>query len=263
MSFSIPLIHPNWQVSPKIQALCTTRIGGVSQAPFASLNPALHVQDDLQVVQQNRTLIESFLPAKPLWLSQQHTTDLLYYSDSINTSAEPVADAAWTDKANQPCVVMTADCMPVLLCDKDGSWVAAVHAGWKGLLDGIIEHSLLQILAAKKTSIKNVQAWIGPAISQANFEVGAEVREQFVAKHGFAEDYFLVTENTGKYLADLNGIAEQILRNLGVLNVELSRLCTYAEPERFYSYRYACHHPDSPENTGKTGRLATIIWLQN
>lgn len=261
MSSQIPLIQPKWRAQQVIQAFCTTRIGGVSKAPYDSLNPALHVQDNSQAVLQNRQRLEQLLPAKPLWLAQQHTTDLIYYPDFIHQPDAPVADAAWTDQPNQPCVVMTADCMPILLCDKNGVWVAAVHAGWKGLLDGIVEKTLLQIIEQKKTNLEDVFAWIGPAISQQNFEVGGEVRQQFVRKHGFAEKYFVEAQNPEKYLADLNAIAEQILNNLGVKQVTQSGLCTYADPQKFYSYRYACHHPQSPELKGQTGRIATFIWL--
>lgn len=266
MKQSISLIKPGWQLSSKVHAFTTTRQGGVSRPPFDSLNLALHVQDKKTFVLENRQRIESLLPNAPLWLAQQHTTDLLYYPEFVNsinvpTFEAPVADAVWTDQENQPCVVMTADCMPVLLAESHGQWVAAVHAGWKGLLNGVIENTVQQICALKHTDPANIQAWIGPAISQVHFEVGGELLEKFQQKHAFTKAYFLATDVPEKYRADLNGIAVKILQDLGVTDVLQSRLCTYAEPERFFSYRYASHHPVKPQEKGKTGRIASFIWI--
>ncbi|BBP45764.1 laccase domain protein [Thiosulfatimonas sediminis] len=267
MRSSIPIIQPDWSDSSKIHAFATTRQGGLSSPPYASLNPALHVQDNPQQVLQNRLLIEQLLPAKPLWLQQQHTTDMVYLPDYyaanqlLESDAGPIADAVWTDQPRQPCVIMTADCMPILLADTNGAWVAAIHAGWRGLLEGIIEKTLQQISLRKSSNLASVKAWIGPAISQAHFTVGSEVRSQFLCAYPFSSTYFVASAEEGKFQADLNGIAAVILQRLAVGEVVQSGLCTYAEPQRFYSYRYACHHPMTPQQSGLTGRIATFIWL--
>ncbi|QKI90322.1 peptidoglycan editing factor PgeF [Thiomicrorhabdus xiamenensis] len=260
------LIEPDWPAPDNVRALSTTRAGGVSATPYDSLNLALHVGDDAQKVLVNREKLvaDLGLRSEPLWLNQQHTTKLVYFDEVPPEKGEvpPVADACWSDRQQRACVVMTADCMPILLCDRAGTWVAAIHAGWKGLLDGIVESSLQQVLKQKKTPPNQVLAWIGPSISQANFEVGSEVHEAFVGKHAFAADYFQAEAGKeGKYLADLGGIVQRILQVYGVEQVTQSGLCTYAEPERFYSYRYACHYPASENDFGRTGRIASLIWL--
>lgn len=258
------MIEPAWPALQNVRACSTTRLGGVSQAPFDSLNLALHVGDSADAVLNNRQRLVSELQLQqpPLWLNQQHTTELVYFPEIHEET--PVADACWSDVDGQACVVMTADCMPILLCDRAGTWVCAIHAGWKGLLDGIVEQSLQRILEIKGTEPADVLAWIGPAISQENFEVGAEVREAFVYRHAFSDKYFAAKEGTEqKYLADLDGIAQQILRQKGLREITSSGLCTYADPQQFYSYRYACHSPLNPNDKGRTGRIATLIWLEN
>ncbi|MBN2647522.1 MAG: peptidoglycan editing factor PgeF [Thiotrichales bacterium] len=260
------LIVPDWPAAKSIRAYCTTRKGGGSQAPYHSLNLATHVGDAPVAVEENRQQLTRALslPNSPLWMAQQHTTKLLYmpeYSGVDGVQNVPVADACWSDRSGDVCAVLTADCMPILLCDQQGSWVAAIHAGWKGLLDGIVQKSLQQILVQKETPAEAVLAWIGPAISQAHFEVGVEVQRAFTLAYPENAVFFRPNPiNQSRFFADLSGIAEALLRQKGVQQITQSALCTYANPQQFFSYRYACHHPEIETEAGKTGRMASLIW---
>ncbi len=239
-------ITPNWPAPANVKALQTTRIGGVSLAPYDSLNFGMHVKDDPLHAAQNRQLLSQFLPSEPVWLNQVHGVRVV---DAANTDCIPNADASFTTRSNVVCVAMTADCLPVLLCDQAGARVAAVHAGWRGLCDGVIEATV----KAMQIDGENLMAWLGPAIGPQAFEVGAEVRAQFIEKDTQAESAFV--QNGDKWLGDLYKIAKQRLSNLGVTQIyggqdNNGEFCTYTDKARFFSYRRDID----------TGRMGTFIW---
>lgn len=245
----LPLITPNWSAPTHIKAFSTTRLGGVSEGAYHGLNLGLHVSDDVQHVLENRQLLCSELSlASPFcWLNQTHSTQLLKIVS--DTAQQIEADAAWSDQAQQVCVVMTADCLPVLITDKKGSFVCAIHAGWRGLCDGIIEQSLTQICAQRDIDSRDCLVWLGPCIGKTAFEIGAEVREQFIAKDALAVEAFTVHKD--RYLADLHQLARLRLAPFNVAEITSSEHCTYSDELRFYSYR----------RDGQTGRLATLIYI--
>jgi YfiH family protein len=239
-------IVPDWPAPSQVRALSSTRSGGVSGGVYASLNLGTHVGDETGLVTQNRLLLQqqAQLPAEPAWLNQVHGTDVLELStwqgDLVN------ADAAVSRQAGQVCVVMTADCLPVLFCDQQGRQVAAAHAGWRGLVDGVLEQTL-----ATFAEPAQVLVWLGPAIGPNAFEVGAEVRAAFLAKDAAANRAF-VPQGQGKYLADLYLLARMRLQAAGVKAIYGGDFCTYRDQKRFFSYR----------RDGQTGRQASLIWLQ-
>lgn len=244
-TIDLALIQPNWPSVTSVQAYTTTRQGGVSLPPYDSLNLAYHVEDNPQAVSQNRQLLAQRLQQSVIvWLDQQHTTDCLYV-DSVPQQIS-IADAVWTDQPGLVLSVMTADCLPILLTN--GKRVCAIHAGWRGLLDGIIENSVKQCVTRPGDGW---QAWIGPAISAKFFEVGDEVRQAFVQKHPAFDQFF--QPHGDKWLADLAAMAEQILGLQGIKTISQSGLCSYADAKRFYSYR----------RDGETGRMASLIWLES
>ncbi len=251
------LIIPNWPAPANVKALQTTRAGGISFAPYDSLNMGLHVQDDPMRVAQNRQLLSQYLPSEPVWLNQVHGINVV---DAANTSCLPAADASYTNRKNVVCVTMTADCLPILVCDKDGTAAASIHAGWRSLCDGVIEATIAKMQAKPA----NLMAWLGPAIGPNAFEVGANVREQFIVKDANVELAFKkqsVTKAPDKYLADIYLIATQRLKNLGISQIygagqtfgsgQSEDWCTFTDEKRFFSFR----------RDGATGRMATLIWL--
>ena len=237
-------IIPNWPAPANVHALQTNRRAGHSHAPFNSLNLGDHVKDNPIHVAQNRQLLSEFLPSEPVWLNQTHSISVV---DAANTSCLPDADASYSTRKNVVCVTMTADCLPILLCDTAGTVVASIHAGWRGLCDGIIEATVSQ-LPAKPVDL---MAWFGPAIGPNAFEVGAEVRAQFIAKEAKAEHAF--KPHNDKWLCDIYKIATQRLNNCGITQIYGGNYCTFTEEENFYSYR----------RDGVTGRMATLIWLDS
>lgn len=257
-------IIPDWPMPKNIKALCTTRQGGVSKTPFDSLNMATHVEDVLSDVVQNRALInqQANLPCEPVWLNQQHTDialELTNQSTFHSTFSEPaIADASWTQAQNVVCVVMTADCLPILLTDKQGSCIAAIHAGWKGLADKIVSKTIQKM----PVDPASLMAWIGPAISVRQFEVGQDVFDAFAKQSPDNEPFFYKqssqvesnsqTSSNTKYLADLPGLVSLEMQKLGLTQIHKSNLCSYEEGSLFYSYR----------RDGKTGRMASMIWIE-
>lgn len=241
-----PYIIPNWPAPASVRAYSTTREGGVSHDPYSSFNMGLHVGDDPKDVQANRSHLKKIihLSTEPYWLSQVHGTVVLSLNQS-ETASLP-ADGSVTSVRNKACVVMTADCLPVLLCDQRGTCVAALHAGWRGLLSGILEEGV-QAMAVAPT---DVMAWLGPAISVDAYEVGNEVRQAFVEKDSRAEAGFRPSERSGHWYMDLYFLARQRLQAAGVHSIYGGDLCTYQD-ERFFSYR----------RDGVTGRMASLIWL--
>lgn len=237
------LIAPDWPVPLHVKSLMTTRTGGVSVGPFASFNLASHVQDDPLAVTENRRRLREILPAEPIWLNQVHGTQVI---DAGIARGVPDADASFTRKTNTICAVQTADCLPVLFSARDGSVVAAAHAGWRGLAAGILEATL----DAMQVPPDEVIVWMGAAIGPDAFEVGAEVRDTFIARHPQSISAFKPHQQ--KWLADIYALARIRLTACGVRDVYGGGLCTYTDATRFYSYR----------RDGVTGRMATLIWLE-
>ncbi|MCK9141126.1 peptidoglycan editing factor PgeF [Haemophilus influenzae] len=242
------VINPNWNVSKNIHAFTTTREGGVSLEPYLSFNLGDHVGDDKSAVKTNRTLlVEKFcLPQTPIFLTQTHSTRVIQLPYSGQNLE---ADAVYTNVPNQVCVVMTADCLPVLFSTTSGNEVAAAHAGWRGLCDGVLEETVKYFQAKSEDII----AWFGPAIGPKAFQVGVDVVEKFVAvdekaKLAFQPD---VIED-GKYLGNLYQIATQRLNNLGITQIYGGNHCTFNEKEKFFSYR----------RDNQTGRMASVIWFE-
>lgn len=240
---NLPLIIPEWPAPANVKALQTTRLGGVSTGVYASLNLGDHVKDSPQHVAANRQLLSAYMPSEPVWLNQVHGVRVI---DAALSSCLESADASFTNRKQVVCVTMTADCLPVLLCDQTGTAVAAIHVGWRSLCDGVIEATV----AAMPVQAGQLMAWLGPAIGPDAFEVGSEVRAQFMAQDMQAESAFKPKE--GKWLGDLYAIARQRLQTLGVTQVYGGGRCTYSEPETFFSFR----------RDGDTGRMGTFIWLE-
>lgn len=239
-------IVPDWPAPAKVRSLATTRHGGVSTGSYASLNLGDHVGDDPLAVAENRRRVATGLPAMPLWLNQVHGMRVLDAAHALAPGLAPEADAAFSHKSGTVCAVMTADCLPVLLCDQAGSVVAAAHAGWRGLHGGV----LAQTVAAMGRPGEQLLAWLGPAIGPAAFEVGDEVRDLFIADDEAAVDAFEALR-PGKWLADIYRLARLALARVGVSAVYGGDYCTVREAERFFSYR----------RDGVTGRMASLIWL--
>ena len=243
-------IIPDWPAPANVHSLQTTRNGGVSTGPFASLNLGNHVQDDALHVAHNRQLLSQFVPSEPVWLNQVHGIDVI---DAANADCVPNADASFTTRHNTVCVTMTADCLPILLCDTAGTVVASIHAGWRSLCDGVIEATVAKILSTPNLKAGHLMAWLGPAIGPSAFEVGSEVRAQFMAKDAQAEFAFQPKGNE-KWLGNIYSIATQRLNNLGVSQIyggQQEQFCTFTDSARFFSFR----------RDNVTGRMATLIWL--
>lgn len=243
---NLSFIVPDWPAPANVKTLQTTRIGGVSKPPYASLNLGEHVQDDAIAVAHNRQLLSPYLPSEPVWVNQVHGVEVI---DAAKSGCLETADGAFTTQANVVCVVMTADCLPVLLCDPAGTVVVAVHAGWRGLCDGVIEAAI----AKMPVQTGEILAWLGPAIGPDAFEVGSEVRAQFIEKDARALSAF--KPHGEKWLCDIYTIAKQRLNNIGVTQIYGGGInesfCTFRDTERFFSYR----------RDGVTGRMASLIWL--
>ncbi len=239
-------IVPDWPVPPGVRSLVTTRAGGASRGAYAGLNLGLNSGDEAGAVARNRAALRQWLPAEPLWLRQVHGTTVV---EADGAEGSPEADAAIARRPRQVCAVLSADCLPLLLCDEAGSIVAAVHAGWRGLCAGVIE----QTLRAMDRPPQALLAYLGPAIGAAAYEVGAEVRAAFLAadRDGESEAAFAPVR-PGKFHADLYALARLRLARSGVSRIYGGGYCTYTERERFYSYR----------RDGATGRMASLIWIE-
>src|SRR5450756_2455632 len=229
MSLIEHCIIPDWPAPKQVRTLQTTRLGGVSSTPYDSLNLGDHVGDAPLAVAHNRMLLNTLLPSEPIWLEQAHGT---LVANADHASCLPQADACIARHRAAVCVVMTADCLPVLLCDKQGSVVGAAHAGWKGLAAGIVEATV----QAMDVAPHNLMAWLGPAISQQAFEVGEEVRAVFVDADPQAAAAFIPGEH-GKWLADLYALTRLRLNALGITQIYVGGYCTYRAREHFFSYR--------------------------
>jgi len=242
----LDFIRPNWDAPASVRAVCTTRTGGRSRGAYASLNLADHVGDRADHVAINRASVARALglPDSPVWLRQVHGTQVV---DAARAAPGTEGDGAFTARAGVICAVLTADCLPVLLCDADGTRVAALHAGWRGLAAGVLERGV----AALDCPPDRMIAWTGPAIGAGAFEVGEEVREALAVDEAQANARFSPAKRPGHWFADLRGLAADRLRACGVGEVCHDGGCTLSESDRFFSYR----------RDGACGRMATLIWL--
>lgn len=240
-------IQPDWPAPANVRAFTTLRSVGHSKVPFDKFNLAYHVGDNEKDVQANRELLKNLLnlPNEPFWLEQTHSTIVLPITEK---STDKKGDASFTNQAKQVCVIMTADCLPILICNRKGTYVAAIHAGWRGLADGIIEKTL----QAMNLSSDDMMAWLGPAIGSKVYEVGAEVRERFIANDIEANQAFVPSKNEGRWLADLYALAKLRLYKQNISAIYGGEYCTYSDKDRFFSYR---------RDGNQTGRMASLIWM--
>ena len=240
----IETVEPGWDAPAKVSAFCTLRHGGVSQGPYSSLNLALHVGDDPAAVRQNRERLRRALalPNEPQWLGQTHGVRAVV----LEQERDRDADASITRRPGTVAAVMVADCLPILLCNRAGTEVAAVHAGWRGLAAGVIQSTLV----AMRSPASELLAWIGPGISAPRFEVGDEVRAAFMGSLAGAQGCF-EPHGVGHWLCDLGGLAERVLRGEGVTTIYRDPGCTYRDSRQFFSYR----------RDRATGRMAALIWI--
>lgn len=246
MSSELPVIHPHWPAPTRVKAVCTTRAGGVSSAPWDSLNLGDHVGDNHGDVLENRRRLAHWAHREVSdfgWLQQVHGTDVVRLP-----AVSPVADASVTQRPGVVCTVLTADCLPVLFCDRQGAQVAVAHAGWRGLADGVLENTLKTFATPRE-----VIAWLGPAIGAAQFEVGPEVRERFLTFSRSLDACFALSPHRpGHFLADMVAIARHRLQHAGVQEIYGGQHCTFSDERTFFSYR----------REGQTGRMASCIWLE-
>lgn len=240
-------LKPNWPAPKQVRAYMTTRLGGYSEGKYGSNNLAEHVADNLEHVSKNRArlLANLRLIQTPAWLNQTHS------AISINANlaySKTTADASFTRQTTTICAILTADCLPILICNKAGTEVAAIHAGWRGLAAGIIPNTLKQL----HSTTHELMVWLGPAIGPTAFEVGPEVRDIFISQDPHLQNAFRVSANNYRWLANLYQIATHIFINHGVTAIYQDPICTYNHPELFYSHR----------RDGQTGRMASLIWFE-
>ncbi|RMQ41289.1 Inner membrane protein [Pseudomonas cichorii] len=235
---------PDWPAPAQVRSCITTRSGGVSQAPFDSFNLGDHVGDNPQAVASNRQHLSSQLGVQSAWLRQVHGVVVAH----ADPGATVEADASWTGTPGVACTIMTADCLPALYCNRAGTRVAAAHAGWRGLAAGVLEATASSLQVAPE----EILVWLGPAIGQASFEVGPEVRETFMATHPQTAEAFIPSANAGRFMADIYCLARLRLAAYGVSSVYGGGFDTFTDP-RFFSYR----------RSASTGRFASLIWMDH
>ena len=240
-------IVPGWSAPSHVRAICTTRSGGSSQRSYSSMNPASHVNDKAEAVTQNRVLLQQSLGLKqpPHWLQQYHSTKIVNLDVDLDDTN---ADGSTTTREGTACVVMTADCLPVLLTDRKGERIVAIHAGWRGLAEGILEAGVRLFSGNEK-----ILAWLGPAIGPDMFEVGAEVVEQLTKQNITESDWYRKSIEKNKYLVDIYKLATYRLLRAGAAEITGGGYCTFSDEKRFFSYR----------RQGDCGRMATLIWLDH
>lgn len=240
-------IVPHWPVPGGVRAFSTTRAGGSSSDPYSSFNIGTAVGDQPAAVAANRALLRELLPGEPCWLKQVHGTRVIDAGEDRGGPAE--ADAVVTRTAGVVLAIQSADCLPVLLADRQGRVIAAAHAGWRGLCDGVIENAVRSM----DVPGGSIVAWLGPAIGPASYEVGEDVYNAFLDQDENADSAFVARIAPGKYLMDLYALARQRLARMGVADVHGGDWCTLRETDRFFSYR----------RDGQTGRMATLLWLES
>lgn len=236
-------ILPDWPAPPQVRTLVTTRRGGCSAGPYASLNLGTRVGDDPACVKKNREALSRLLPSPPRWLTQVHGAIVV---DAARASESTQADAAMTHDTGVVCTIQMADCLPILFAADSGDIVAAAHAGWRGLAGGVVENTV----AALSIDPGRILAWLGPAIGPDAFEVGDEVRDAFLSRHADAAAAFRAGR-PGKWFADLYALARQRLQQCGITRVHGGGFCTHADSDRFFSHR----------RDGTSGRMAALIWI--
>jgi hypothetical protein len=236
---------PQWPAPANVGALITTRAGGVSRAPFDSFNLGAHVGDAPEDVARNRARLREALPAEPVWMNQVHGIEVIEAAGIVGT---PTADAAITRTPGVVCAVLTADCLPVLLTDSDGTVVGVAHAGWRGLAQGVLEATVARMSAPAA----RLHAYLGPAISAGAYEVGRDVLDAFIARDAAAARSF-APKADGKLWCDLYALARQRLGRAGVTSLYGGDACTFGERERYFSFR----------RDGRTGRMASLIWMRS
>ncbi len=246
MTLPAEWIKPDWPAPANVRAFVTTRLGGVSAGEYASMNLGLDSGDDAANVARNRLIVRAVLPSPPVWMKQVHGIEVADL-DRIAPGEAPRADAAVTGEAGRAAAVLTADCMPLFLCDAAGKRVGVAHAGWRGMAAGVIEATV----GALQSDPRGILAWMGPAIGPAAFEVGPEVRAAFVEVDPRAHTAF-TPDGRGKYRADLYRLARQRLERAGVRAVFGGGFCTCREAERFFSYR----------RVPASGRMGAFIWME-
>lgn len=248
MTGSIAWLEPDWPAPARVRVLSTLRRGGVSAGPYASLNLAAHVGDDPGAVAENRRRLRqaTMAPQEPLWLEQVHGAGVAV-NDGRNDgqNASPRADAAVASRRGQVCAVLTADCLPLVLCDRAGTCVGIAHGGWRGLAAGVVDATV----AALDRDPPDLFAWLGPAIGPTAFEVGADVRDAYQGRSAAATCF--AANDRGRFQADLYGLAREALAAAGVTSVYGGGWCTAGDPADFFSFR----------RDGTTGRMATLAWL--
>lgn len=237
-------IVPDWPAPERVRALATTRTGGGSEGRYASFNLGARVGDEPRAVQANRAALRELLPGDPAWIRQVHGARVV---DAARVLCDEEADGAVARDSGAVCAVLTADCLPVLLCDRGGAAVGIAHAGWRGLAAGVVEN----VVAAIGGEPRRLIAWLGPAIGPDAYEVGREVFDALVAGDPGARAAFS-PRGPGKYSADLCALARRRLEKSGVGEIYGGGYCTHREGERFYSYR----------RDGATGRMASLVWLE-
>jgi polyphenol oxidase len=257
------VVHvPEWDIPKHVKALVTTRQGGQSLNPYDNWNLALHVNDEINAVNQNRRLLSNQIGKEPFFLNQVHGTDIFSFTSPADSSMPiPTVDGVITNLNSHFLAILTADCLPILMCDAKGDAIAACHAGWRGLANGVIDKTIQSMVNWIKPDsankfIEGLHVYLGPAISQPNYEVGKEVRDAFSHESLIAVDLVNTLFTPGhqpyKYYADLFGLALEKLKQLGVLQVHTEKLCSYNHSQYFYSYR----------REKITGRFASCIWLE-
>jgi len=242
---SLEIQRPEWPAPASVGALMSTRAGGVSQGGYASLNLGNHVGDSPEAVAENRRRLGALIEGNPRWLSQVHGVEVV---DAASVADGHEADAAVSRQPGTACTIMTADCLPVLFCNRGGTVVAAAHAGWRGLCHGVIEATV----QAMDESPADLLVWLGAAIGPQAFEVGGEVREAFLAVDSAADSAFVPGPARGKWMADIYALARLRLARCGISQVFGGQECTYRDTQRYFSYR----------RDGATGRMAAAIWLR-
>lgn len=249
-------IKPDWPAADTVRGLVTTRMGGFSEPPFDSFNLAAHVDDAHEAVEENRRLLRQYVPSEPLWLNQVHSNTMIDAGERRQSLLD--ADGSFSTRAKVVCAVLTADCLPVLLCNRQGSGVAALHAGWRGLAAGILEQGVSRLTQVTNSEPGDILVWLGPAIGPGRFEVGEDVRQAFLSRDQAMGSAFSTITPDGhagkaKWLADIYQLARLKLARIGVDAVYGGNFCTYDQAELFYSYR----------RDGMTGRMASLVWLEN
>ena len=240
-------VTPQWPAPSYVKACTSTRLGGFSQDPYASFNMNTKGGDDATIVNANRGLLKTYLnlPSDPYWLTQVRGATVVPYQADIVT---PTADGCYTEQSNQVCAILTADCLPILLCAQDKPFVMALHAGWQGLLDNIIA----QGLSRSPSAPEQLLAWIGPCISDAVYEVGVDLYQQFIDADADTAAYFHPKATPNKWLLDLVGIARMQLARCGVTHITGGQWCTYSQADQFFSYR---------RDGKQCGSMASLIWI--